>query len=54
LAAADEVLVTSAVRGVQALTACSGLGARERGPVAAALAEAVRGRWRLPQGPPTG
>jgi para-aminobenzoate synthetase/4-amino-4-deoxychorismate lyase len=53
LTAADEVLVTSAVRGVQGLTASSGLGARERGPVAAALAEAVRGRWRLPQRPPT-
>ena len=53
LAAADEVVVTSAVRGVQALTACSDLGTRERGPVAAALAEALRGRWGLPRPPAT-
>jgi para-aminobenzoate synthetase/4-amino-4-deoxychorismate lyase len=54
LAGADEVLVTSAVRGVQALTACSGLGARKAGPVAAALAEALRGRWGLVRPPSKG
>ncbi|MDP9400987.1 MAG: aminotransferase class IV, partial [Actinomycetota bacterium] len=46
LARADEVLVTSAVRGVQAVTRCGPL-AVARGPVGAALAGALRRRWAV-------
>jgi para-aminobenzoate synthetase/4-amino-4-deoxychorismate lyase len=43
---ADELFVTSAIRGVRPVGRCEGIGAWRAGPWTRALAEALRARWR--------
>jgi branched-subunit amino acid aminotransferase/4-amino-4-deoxychorismate lyase len=45
LAAADEVFLTGAVRGVEPVRACGGVSAWDFGPVTARVAAELRGIW---------